>query len=1147
MPELEQLEKFNQDLINIGDEPAQAKRRGEDIERVMTPEEYPLNNVGSGVKTNKSTVSASNDEGQGQDDASAGTDDFLASLEPDLFESNDDESGGSPIDYGELGLGLDDEASSSAQPDDDASDLFEDDLLSTINAGLGDEDLEQDADATETKDDEASFLDGFSDDFLTGGQDALTEFDAELETEAEPEAKLETEPEAKLETDKILETDDLDSIENSQLGDLPDLDDDHFIGDLASSDDPDTELDLVLPDDSSPGAVDAGLDLGADFDELGLDDFETDADNEFHQAAQSFDADAIAGSQADAEAVSASSDEFPSMPDFGADMDADFSTDSFNDEFDMSDFGKDFGLMEEVKSEDWGKPGAGAKSDDNKLSVVSDAEEEIQKVSIQDEAEAFEISDKDFKYLQDSLSAMPLNLKIAAEEVLASETYSFEELRLLIGMLVRGDSPKDIASVVSRITGKKIKVPAGYQRKTGLAFEQEQKSFAYQFRHNIVPLLRVVSLSFVAAAVLFYAIYEFVYRPIYGASLYEQGLQAIRSGEFDSGNQFFKWAWIQWPDESRYVQYAQAFREMRADAKAREKFIELLGRPNVKDKPIGVNRLHRQGILQFADFLGYYRREYSLAVNYLQRLVDVNKFDHDPTIMQGDIFLEWARYTSSSSVFSIERNGRIESQKTVADLYEAARYNYASLISSEGQTDILLSRMLRYFMRTGNEDEVVKIKNLFLKDSEAKPDGNVTAELAGYLIDSAEGNFKIMDEAYKLILKSINGGYMEEPGLHYQLSRYSRFFKSQDEEEKALKWARTYYERLQEKRAFNQFERTQYIDTLIRDGERLYGPLYGNTDLLNAINVLTTARELYDSGLKASLLPEKTPLLGRVYARLGDVLYYDARDLPGALRQYRIARDHGYGNTPKEVGLGSAGLLSQGTHKRLFLPVGDAGVPHLSSVELIEAARDIAYKSGYVYYNLARVMRPRSVDQERNFDRAASEFIQAEGALVHRNINLQYAIANTHYLRANYDAASSEYRLILERLRLERENIPELLLEEDPAHRELVEFMIRVNNNLGVSYYQLYRQGGVDAAENLGQGLFHVGRAIELYENAARSPETAVRAERKSQAYNNLRAMIAKDFTDSVSITLDLRRDLSHTLFSKDLMTIPEASPEPVR
>jgi hypothetical protein len=81
MPELEKLEQFNQELIKSGDEPAVALKRGEEIERALTPEEYPLDHGAPKVRTNASAAAA---PAEGPDaSAQSETDDFLSRLAGD--------------------------------------------------------------------------------------------------------------------------------------------------------------------------------------------------------------------------------------------------------------------------------------------------------------------------------------------------------------------------------------------------------------------------------------------------------------------------------------------------------------------------------------------------------------------------------------------------------------------------------------------------------------------------------------------------------------------------------------------------------------------------------------------------------------------------------------------------------------------------------------------------------------------------------------------------------------------------------------------------------------------------------------------------------------------------------------------------------
>ena len=146
------------------------------------------------------------------------------------------------------------------------------------------------------------------------------------------------------------------------------------------------------------------------------------------------------------------------------------------DEFSLGDLGEQFGELEEsfeIASEE-------------QLNPALAVSEELPQGD-----EVLELNEEDFAALQETLNRQPLNLKIAIEELVGEKNLSGAHLQKLVRALVDGKSSKDLAALVGTITGKKIKIPTRYEKSTGAAFQEEKGTFAYAFRHTILPVLRL--------------------------------------------------------------------------------------------------------------------------------------------------------------------------------------------------------------------------------------------------------------------------------------------------------------------------------------------------------------------------------------------------------------------------------------------------------------------------------------------------------------------------------------------------------------------------------------------------------------------------------------------------------------------------------
>jgi len=131
----------------------------------------------------------------------------------------------------------------------------------------------------------------------------------------------------------------------------------------------------------------------------------------------------------------------------------------FSDEFSMGDFGAEFGILETVVQPD------AAMEDEPTGLETSDV---LDEVSTLEQASAFNLKPEQFEIFKRTTEDLPLNVKLAAAEIISAGTAAFDDLQLLIEALAKGESPKKIASIVSKISGKRIVVPKGYEKRSGL-------------------------------------------------------------------------------------------------------------------------------------------------------------------------------------------------------------------------------------------------------------------------------------------------------------------------------------------------------------------------------------------------------------------------------------------------------------------------------------------------------------------------------------------------------------------------------------------------------------------------------------------------------------------------------------------------------
>jgi len=494
-----------------------------------------------------------------------------------------------------------------------------------------------------------------------------------------------------------------------------------------------------------------------------------------------------------------------------------------------------------------------------------------------DDVEEIQLSDDEFEGLQETLSRYPLNLRIACEEIIAEQVVNPKQLSELIEHLVWGATAKETAVLAGHILGKTITVPKGFEKSTGAELEAEQASFAYIFVHNFLPVLRLFMFIAIAAASLFYLVYNFIYIPLKAEEIYKIGYARIFAGEYQRANQRFSEAFAIHRRKDWFYKYAEAFRDERQYIYAEEKYDELL-HYYLRDK---------KGILDYANLETYYLRNYAKADNLLTtQLLDYFPNDPDGLLAAGDNCLMW---------------GEVDYSK-----YEDARYYYARLLEKYGWKAPVVERMMKYFIRTDNLKEVLILKKWFDNNPKWQLSAESLGELGGYLLDKQleetrgvpNEYVEYIEDVRALLLKAVYADpSLPEP--HYHLARYYHHLGNTHEERVTLRIAVKTFEEAPEisiRRVKYHIDAIQrYADVLINDREFMPA----EEQLIKGIN-------LYEDAVERRLIP-RSAQYGKLYAGLGDLEYFTKNDdMEAALRYYRRAEQNGWAPPEMQYRMGSA-------------------------------------------------------------------------------------------------------------------------------------------------------------------------------------------------------------------------------------------------
>jgi hypothetical protein len=699
-----------------------------------------------------------------------------------------------------------------------------------------------------------------------------------------------------------------------------------------------------------------------------------------------------------------------------------------------------------------------------------------------------ELTPEQFARLKSTLDSLPRNLKIVVQDLIGEGTAGGPDLSALVGLLVRAASAQEIAALAGRISGKRIRIPAGYEKKSGLAFEAEQRTFAYAFRENIWPLIRVFVITVIVGGMFGLLGYWFVARPVFAYVNYRAGYAQIANDRFTVANERFARATSVWPLKQWYYRYAEAFAQRRSYQLAEQKYEDLLKRwPGDK-----------RGILDYARLETTRLADYQKADTLLKRYLDAHVYDYDVLLASGDNYLAWA-----------------ERDKTK---YEPARLAYATLLD-HGVKDELLFRMLRYFIRTDNGEEVERLRAFYAARPETKVDAAAFAELGGYLIDHRR-----MDFAQDVLLRA-DGAQRGLYDVHYNLARYYRLVQDPDDEKKALDATKQILDLTRNTDPLTTRRLGVEIDTHTRLGEYYYRRqqyLPAQTELQEAIRLVETNQRMG--------LIDKGPLYGRPYAALGDLSYYIEGNLQNAARQYQSAAANRFTSPLLTYKIGYV-QYSQGDYKSALASFADAedASAYPSSADLLVPA---APPGGQAGGTPAGAQAAPGVEAAPGAVAApgssASTAVQPASAQALNPVgqppqNLLYALGDAFYQRGDFFAAQASFLRLRERLETRRAALGILHPEDRSEDRALLDALVKVNNNLGVTMFRLGERTADRRKKS--EALVYLSAANEILSSLTRSPDTVRRSEDRNLPSLNMRGILYPLTGSIPEIYSDLPRD----------------------
>ena len=635
-----------------------------------------------------------------------------------------------------------------------------------------------------------------------------------------------------------------------------------------------------------------------------------------------------------------------------------------------------------------------------------------------------DLTDREYKIFKENLEFYPLNLRIEIQEMILNTDFTEEAIFEVIEKVIKRIPARQLASHLEKLLDKSIPVPINYEKRTAEEYEAYKKSFEYILKNKIIPGVIIGVLSILLLVFCCFLIGRYVVRPVKSEMLYKEGYALIENGLCPQSEEKFNQAEYYMAKKNWFYKYARKYRDKKQFERAVSIYERLIHRYDY-EKAAGLEYAH----MELDDLANYEKAEQVIRRYVLDRHIN----DADGMLLLGDVMLEWATNLDSSK-------------------FEDARVIYAELIKLYGQTDLYLSRMLRYFIRTDQIREVLPLKNYFYPRLKKNPKKNPLApqdliEMSGFLMEKLFGYLPPADEYLRdsiedvrdMLEKAVEAA-PQVPEATYNLGRYFVEKGNPNAAEAILKASLNLFENAEIK------NHRRIIKNI--DAYRLLGEVYrDNRQYLDAEKNYVSGIELFTQEQDRSGLASDEKV-GKLYADMADLDYFISGKLNSALENY------------------------------------------MHSVENLNDVPSVRYRIGVIQY------------AQGDFDKALNSFIKTISEVPEER-NVLFALGNTLVLRNSNAAALGYYEKLMDILDLEKEKLGVLFPQIRENHGALVEMYLKASNNLGVTLSRLAKQNG--NSEYNARAMVSFSESIRAWDALTRNQETMRRLEGTNLASQNIK------------------------------------------
>lgn len=432
--------------------------------------------------------------------------------------------------------------------------------------------------------------------------------------------------------------------------------------------------------------------------------------------------------------------------------------------------------------------------------------------------------------------------------------------------------------------------------------------------------------------------------------------------------------------------------------------------------------------LEWADMETFDLYNYEEGERILKReVLDYHINDSDALLALGDLYLEWA------------------SDKE-PEKFPLAKEQFDLLVQLYGTNDLYLSRQMRYFVRTDNLRQVLLYKNILMGKKNAISSKDLI-ELSGYMLDKRYGKLRPSEESLRFsiedVRKLLESALKSAPENSVALYNMGRYFVETRNGRNAAKLLEASINSFENQPKRNRRDTYKYINAV-----RLLGE-----EMRNQREYLT-AEELYGKGIEIfererdSSGFESDENIGTLYSDLADLDYFISGDNAAALNNYQNAVNNKHDTS------------------------------------------SVRYRIGYIQY------------QNRNYPAALGSFIKSQDTN-ESDTHLLLALANTLSLSGDNYIARGYYERLLSVLDVEREKYGIVLPQVRDDHADIVDTYMKASNNLGVTLSRIAAATG-DSSLNA-KSIVCLQESLRAWDAMTRNQTTMIRLDGSNLAEQNIK------------------------------------------